>query len=667
MNELWTRLDPGFLRPIWLLVGLLAMGAVTLLEIGAWRRRKQAVRLFAASHLVTTLTASVSPVRRFFKRALLVFAVGLLFIAMARPHLFNDWREENRTGLDILIAVDCSKSMLTEDVKPSRLERAKLAIADFADQLPDNRLGLIAFAGDAFLQCPLTFDHDAFQTAVRELDTDTIPRPGTDIATAIREATEALKSQANNLKFLILITDGEDLEGRALYAAKEAAQAGLKIYTVGVGTAAGDLVPERNESGSVVYHHDDSGQIVQSKLDEGMLRQIATVTGGAYVPLGQRGEGLEDIYSRYIATLPRQMIEERREKIPIERFEWPLGLAILFLMCEFMLSERAKTPSLPGVAIMGTERRPARRPSNRKTVAGVSLLFFGLFFQGMPAHASSTDTAERDYKAGQYDNAAQNYKKATEAQPNRNDLQYNLGDATYKAGKFTEAEEAFRKTLETPDLGLQGSAYFNLGNAQFKHGEAIQKVDTQKTIELWEKALTSYTSSIKLKPSADAKHNYEVVKEKLEQLKKQQQQQQQQDKNNQSQSDSKDKSGKGSKGNDGKNPNDSQDPQNQGNQPNDKDSQQQSKPGDKSGQDKQPGADGQDKSDPQQGSNGKDNAKVKAYSGTRGQDKMDPGVKSREEAEALLDSLKDDEHHVTARVLNGNGGQPPPPPSGKDW
>ena len=196
LSELWDKLDPGFLAPVWLLVGLAAVIAVVLLEIGARRRRRQAVRLFASPHLAAALTASVSPLKRLMKSVLLAAAVGLLFVAMARPYLFFDWQEENRTGLDVLLAVDCSKSMLTEDVKPSRIERAKLAIADFADHLPDNRLGLIAFAGEAFLQCPLTLDHDAFQTSVRELDTDTIPKPGTDIATAIDLAVDALRKPA---------------------------------------------------------------------------------------------------------------------------------------------------------------------------------------------------------------------------------------------------------------------------------------------------------------------------------------------------------------------------------------------------------------------------------------------------------------------------------------
>ncbi|MCE0523025.1 MAG: VWA domain-containing protein [Methylacidiphilales bacterium] len=657
ISELWDLLDPGFFAPVWLLIGAVAVIAVVLLEIGARRRRKQAVRLFAASHLVAALTGSVSPLKRLLKSVLLAAAVGLLFVAMARPHLFFDWQDENRSGLDVLIAVDCSKSMLTEDVKPNRIERAKLAIADFADHLPDNRLGLIAFAGDAFLQCPLTLDHDAFQTAVRELDTDTIPRPGTDIAAAIDQAVDALKSQPYNMKFLILVTDGEDLEGRAIDAAKNAAQSGLKIYTVGVGTPNGDRIPERDDSGAVMYHQDANGQDVVSKLDESTLRQIADLTGGAYAPLGQRGEGLDEIYSRYIEPLPKQNLEQRREKIPIEQFEWPLGLAILFLMLEFLINERAGSPvtTFSSPASLPPRRRPARAVAATTPLLAVAMVLSGT------ARASDADTAERDYKSGQYEEAMQNYEKAVETRPDRSDLQYNRGDAAYKAGEYSDAEEAFRKALETPDLGLQEKSYYNLGNAQYQHGAAMQIVDVKKTINLWEKALHSYDSALKLRTTADALHNYKFVKEKLEELKKQQKQQQQKDQNGQSNPDDQDQSGKSSS-------------QGQGDQG---DNQPQNQPGRNN-----PQNGGQNSSQPPQqqpddkngrqssaGSKDANSNQLKTYSGTRTQDQQDPGIKSRQDAENLLDSLKDDERHVTARALNAlnNQNQPPPPASGKDW
>ncbi len=667
LSDFWDKLDPGFFGPVWLLVGFLAVIAIVLLEIGARRRRAQAVRLFAASHLAAALTASVSAGKRLLKAVLLVAAVGLLFVAMARPHLLFDWSEENRSGLDILLAVDCSKSMLTEDVKPNRLERAKLAIADFADHLPDNRLGLITFAGDAFLQCPLTLDHDAFQTAVRELDTDTIPRPGTDIAAAIDLAVDAQRSQPNNQKFLILVTDGEDLEGRVLDAARNAAQAGLKIYTVGVGTPEGDRIPERDDSGSVVYHRDASGGEVVSKLDENTLRKIADLTGGAYAALGQRGEGLDEIYSRYIVPLPKQNLEGRRERICIERFEWPLGLAILFLMWEFMINERAAAAVQPGSPLSGPGRRLPRRRPVRNAVATTPLIAFGLFISDAigPARASDTDAAERAYKSGQYEQAMENYQKAAEGQPTRNDLYYDEGAAAYKAGDYSEAEEAFHKALETPDLGLQENTYYNLGNAQYEDGAGLQKVDTKKTISLWEQALHSYDSALKLKTTADAKHNYDLVKEKLEQLKQQQQQQDQQDKQDQSNPQNKDQSGENSQPDQGQDnnqqPNQSgqNNPQNRGQNSSQSPQQTGNKP-----DDQKPGS--ADKTGQQPSSASKDGNQVRAYSGVRGQDQQDPAIKSRQEAENLLDSLKDDERHLTARSFNEDN-QPPTTASGKDW
>jgi Ca-activated chloride channel family protein len=654
MSDLWTRLDFGFFAPVWLYVGLVAVVAVILLEIGAQRRRRQALHLFAASHLVPELTGSVSSRNRVLKRVLLITAVGLLFVAMARPHLLFKWSEEIRSGLDVFLAVDCSKSMLTEDVKPNRIERAKLAVEDFADRLPDNRLGLIAFAGDAFLECPLTLDHQALQSAVRDLDTDTIPRPGTDIASAIDLAVTAAKSQPANMKFLILITDGEDLEGRVLDAAKSAAQNGLKIYTVGVGTANGGLIPERDEMGGESVLRDATGQIVQSKLDENTLRQIASITGGAYAPLGQRGEGLEEIYDRYIAPLPKQHLQERREKIRYERFEWPLGLAILCLVAEFLIRDRAAT-TLPPVPT--PPRRSLRRPARAATVAVTRLLATALVLSGGigMARAANSDTAERDYKSGKYEDSAEKYREALEAQPNRHELQYDHGDAAYRAGEYNEAEEAFRQALETPNLNLQEDTYYNLGNTQFKHGEAMQKVDPKRTQELWEQALHSYESALKLKDASDTKYNYEVVKKKLEQLK--QQQQQQQNKNDQQSSDNNGQSGQNPQSGQGKD----ESSQGQKDQPPQNNGQSNS-----SGEPNQSGNSGQEKNAQQQPSDKNAPTQMKARSGERGQDQQDPGIKSREEAEALLDSLKDDEQHVTARALNGNNDQPPPP-SGKDW
>jgi Ca-activated chloride channel family protein len=665
MREIWDRLDFGFFEPVWLGVGALAVLAVILLEVGARRRRRQALGLFAAEHLLPGLTASVSGGRRLLKSALLVSAVALVFIALARPHMFYQWSEETRSGLDVLLAVDCSKSMLTEDVKPNRIERAKLAVEDFADHLPDNRLGLIAFAGDAFLDCPLTLDHEAFLEAVRDLDTDTIPRPGTDVATAIDEAVDALRSQPNNLKFLILVTDGEDLEGRVLDSARAAAKEGLKIYTVGVGTPDGGLIPQRDDSGGVTFLRDSNNEVVHSRLDESTLKQIAQITGGAYEPLGQRGEGLQAIYDHYIATLPKQNIEERREKLRWEQYEWPLGLAIALLVAEFLIRERTRLTVIPPPEPLRRGRRIAP-----EVAAAARLLLFGAFWfmvPGLGRAASDAAIAERDYQAGQYADSAQKYDAATENQPNRHDLKYDEGDAAYRAGEYTEAEDAFRKALQTPNLNLQENSYYNLGNTQFKHGEAMEKVDQKRTQELWENALHSYESALKLKDAADTRHNYEVVKRKLEELKKQQQQQQQQNQQNQSQNNQSQQ--QQSQGGQGQDKNKAQNQQKQGSsQSNPQNNGQQQSPQQPQNNPNQPGQSGQDQNAQNQPPSDKNaTAQQLARSGgERPQDKDDPQIKSRDEAEALLDSLKDDEKHVTARSLYGNN-EPPPTQSGKDW
>ena len=665
MNNAWETLDPGFLAPIWLGVGALAAVALILIDIGAQRRRREAIAQFAAPSLVPGLTATLSGGRRLLKRVLLISAVALLFVAMARPHLLFSWSEEQRTGLDVLFAVDCSHSMLTEDVKPNRIERAKLAVQDFAEQVPDNRLGLVAFAGDAFLECPLTLDHDAFLTAVRDLDTETIPRPGTDIAAAIDEAVVALKSQPNNLKFMILVTDGEDLEGRVLDAAKTAAQAGLKIYTVGVGTAAGDVIPMRDDSGAVTFVHDADGAIVHSKLDEDKLREIARITGGAYEPLGQHGEGLSTIYNRYIASLPKQHLEEKREKVRYERFEWPLALATIFLIWEFLIRDRSGR-SAPEVVAPASPNRPRMRRKPRVEPVGVALVLGLIWLGGLTGRAASTsDVAERDYKSGQYGSAEQNYQDAANAQPDRPDLQYDRGDAAYKAGQYIDAEDAFRKALNTPDLSLQENAYFNIGNAQLKHGEAMEKLnDTQRAKQFYQEAVHSYESALKLRDAHDTRYNYEVAKRKLEQQQQKQQQQQQQQQQNQQQQKQQNQSGQNQKGNQGQ----QQNQQNQSGQQqqNNQGQQQQGQNQQDQGQQPQQDQGNQGGQDQQQQGDKNATAQQKARSMERSQDQQDPGAKSREEAEALLDSLKDDEKRVTAASVN-NGQQPPPTASGKDW
>ncbi|HEX5220471.1 MAG TPA: VWA domain-containing protein, partial [Verrucomicrobiae bacterium] len=329
-----------FAQPLWLLMGAVACAALL------WRYRcfdrQQATLLtkFIAPRLAEQLTRSFSPRRRLIKRTLFIAATACLFIALARPQAGFRWEETQRKGLEILFAVDTSRSMLAPDLKPNRLARAKLAVEDLLGKLNGDGVGLIAFSGSAFLQCPITLDYDAFRDSLSALDSSVIPKGGTDVAAAIREAQAAFKTRASSDHILILLTDGEDLEGEAIAAAKSAASEGVKIFTVGVGSANGELVPVAAENGGTEFVKDESGQFVKSHLDESTLKEIAQVTGGMYQPLGQQSQGLTAIYEEGLKSFTRHDLSSRQHKVYLEQFHWPLLAALGLLIAEALIGTR---------------------------------------------------------------------------------------------------------------------------------------------------------------------------------------------------------------------------------------------------------------------------------------------------------------------------------------
>ena len=362
-----------FAEPYWLLVG------VTACLLLWWRyrrfdRRQQAtLHGFVAPRLAQQLTRSVSVARRTLKRALFTAGVACLFIALARPQAGYRWQETQRKGRDILFAVDTSRSMLAPDVKPNRLARAKLAVQDLLQHLDGDGVGLIAFAGRAFLQCPITLDYDAFRDSLTALDTTVIPRGGTDIASAIREAQATFKQRSDSDKILILLTDGEDLRGDAVAAAQAAGKAGVKIFTVGVGTPNGELIPLNGEEGGTQFVQDATGNYVKSRLDQATLTKIAQATGGMYQPLGQRDQGLTTIYEKGLAPFARHELATRRHKVYREQFAWALWAALAFFLADWFIRTRRRI-SLG----MGTETVPGAfvgaSPNILRTQNGVALL-----------------------------------------------------------------------------------------------------------------------------------------------------------------------------------------------------------------------------------------------------------------------------------------------------
>jgi Ca-activated chloride channel homolog len=317
---------------------LVVLGLVPLLVaflVWAHRRRERDLDAFVAAALLPAVAPERDPRRRTARAAVLVLAVLCLGLTLGGPMWGFRWEEVRRQGIDLVIAIDTSRSMLATDVKPNRLARAKLAVQDLVAELHGDRVALVAFAGSAFLQCPLTLDYGAFAQSLDAVDVGLIPRGGTALTAAIDASLEAFEGRQGSHQAVVLITDGEDHEGDVKEAAKRAADRGVKIYTVGIGTTDGELIPA--ESG---YVKDRAGQVVKSRLDEETLKQVAVATGGVYLHAAGPSLGLADLYRDYIDTLEKRAVASALEKRFEQRFQVPLAVAIVLLALEPLLGER---------------------------------------------------------------------------------------------------------------------------------------------------------------------------------------------------------------------------------------------------------------------------------------------------------------------------------------
>lgn len=519
---------------LWLLAATLPL--LTWFLWWAWRKKQQLIAQFVQSRLLAQLTVGVSPLRQKVRLALFVLAVGCLIAALARPQWGYDWEEAKQRGLGIVVAIDTSRSMLAADVRPDRLTRAKLAALDLMKQARTDRLGLVAFAGDAFLQCPLTLDEDAFRQSVDVLEAGIIPQGGTALTAAIETTLTAFKDEGENFKILVLFTDGEDHDSGALEAAQKAASAGLRIFTVGVGTPNGELLRVTDDNGAVNYIKDERGTAVKSRLNETLLQQIATASRGFYLPL-RAANAIETLYDKGLAPLPKGEISARLVRRYHERFQWPLALAIVLLSVEMLLPER-------------------RRVSRTETIVNApsaelrkAVVLLWLVVLPSAALVASPASARRLYDTGKYRKAQEEYERllqkdggsaakqaedagAAPGQTLENSksgdprLLFNAGAAAYKAGDLESAKAHFARVATAPDLDLQQQAYYNLGNTLYRLGEKKQELD--RKIEAWEMSVAGFAAATNLHPQdADARYNLEVVKKKLEELKKQQRQQNQ--------------------------------------------------------------------------------------------------------------------------------------------
>jgi len=578
---------PEFIK--WL---LLIIPLIVLFIFMHRQRTARLARLIASSVWKTVIPGhrAKSGIRRTVFRLLALLCIG---VALTRPQWGSHWEEVKQRGLDIIVVLDTSKSMLAEDIKPNRLKQAQWAVRDFVKQLKGDRIGLVAFAGSSFLQCPATIDYAAFTMMLDDLYAGIIPRGGTAIEQALKKAADSFDTRSEADRVIILITDGEDHEGDPIRMAEQLRKDNIKLFSIGVGTLEGELVPSTEG-----YVKNAQGQVVKSSLNEGLLEKLASETGGFYVRSAPGDFGLDRIYKLGIAGLQRNEQETRLAKVYEERFGWFAAAALLLLLAEGLF-------------------RPA------------TLLVILMLFSAQPTEAASWATA---YKKGDYTNALKALEKAPDNFPAiRN---YNRGNILYRQNDFQNAEKSYGSAVtQATDNTLRQEALYNRGTALLMEASNKQQPETgvataTQSVEMFEQALA-------LKPDdIHSKRNLETalkLKEKLEEQKKEQekQKQQQHDKNQQNK--------------------DQKDPQQKQDQQQDQNSQDKQKQ-DKQKQDQQ----GQQQDQQKQSDPSKDSGQDKEQ--PQPSQPQQAGEMSKEEARQLLDAMKQDEQDQRANLKPFLGG-----------
>jgi Ca-activated chloride channel homolog len=320
---------------------LLLIPLLILFFFYAQKRKRDRLSKFGNIRLLEKLSLSHSKSKEYIRMLFIIGTVFFMILALSRPQFGTKLQTLQRKGVDVFIALDTSQSMLAEDIKPTRLQKAKHLLSNLIDQLKGDRIGIIAFAGDSFIQCPLTLDYGAAKLFLDILDTGTIPRPGTAIAGAIKKATNSFITRELKYKVLVLLTDGEDHEGEPVKAAEEAEKQGVVIHTIGFGSANGAPIPVKDQNGVVTgYKKDRSGNIIMSKLDETTLEKIALMTSGNYYR-ATTGEVEVKALADEIEGMEKKEHQSKKFAQYEERFQYPLVFSLILLcICTFLKEGR---------------------------------------------------------------------------------------------------------------------------------------------------------------------------------------------------------------------------------------------------------------------------------------------------------------------------------------
>jgi Ca-activated chloride channel family protein len=503
----------SFSNPQWL-NALFLVPALALLFLYGAKRRRRALVDFAGPKYEEALAPGRSWRKGGLKAILRILGFSLLVLALSGPQIGSQLVKVEREGIDLVIALDVSLSMLAEDMKPNRLERAKQEIIDLIQGLRGDRVGIVVFAGDAFVLCPLTVDYDAALMFANTADVDVVSKPGSAIHEALKQSVALFPTTQEADRVIILVTDGETHDGDPAAEAESAAEQGIRVYTIGIGNPSGELIPLRGTDGSIDgYKKDDSGQTVLTRLDESTLRDVAKITGGKYLPATREGLELKVLY-REISGMEKKAVKGEFMERKKDRFVWFLAAAFLLLALDLLLSAG------------GSRRTPRRTRMLHTGAAGVFALVLAAVVSGFasPVRAAKTvdggrvKSGNKYYKASEYQKALVLYKEAmgdTLAIPEHGEgVLYNEANTLHMMGRYQEALQKYHESFSDDTLQA-GRVLYNRGNTLVKMGKLPEAVE-------------SYLQSLRYMPDdLDARHNLELALKMIEQQEQQQKQQQQ--------------------------------------------------------------------------------------------------------------------------------------------
>ena len=481
---------------------LVAIPILALIRFVLSRRQRQKMRKFGDPALLRQLKPDVSRWRPEVKFWLFEAAIALVIAMLARPQMGTRISHEKRTGIEAIIVMDISNSMFAQDVEPSRLDRSKMMVENLVDNFTDDKVGLIVFAGDAFVQLPITSDYVSAKMFLSDIDPSMIATQGTDMARAIDMAMHSFTQQQGIGKAIVVITDGEDHEGGAVEAAEAARKKGMRVYVLGVGSPKGSPIPV---PGTGDYIKDNTGNTVMSALNEDMCKQVAEAGGGAYIHVDNNSNAQEQLNSE-LDKLARKETASTIYSDYDEQFQAFGIIALLLLILETCLLDR-KSPLFRRVTLF------SRR---KKTAVTVLLMLLCSAVAMAQSDRQYVREGNRHFRAGNHAQAEVAYRKALEKNPHNPQAEFNLGNALFAQRKDSAAIRSYENAVKAETNPLRkAQAYHNIGVVCQGH-------------KMYAEAIEAYKDALRLNPKDDTtRYNLELCKR---QQKKQQQQKKEQDK-----------------------------------------------------------------------------------------------------------------------------------------